>query len=1025
MISWVKRTLHRRSQRKRAANPRMSYARLTLESLEDRITPSSALTPPTILSPAAPVVVDQSAYTITGTLADPAKSGMMIYAFRDSNHNGVYDPFVDPVVAAAPVAFKGTSFAISVPLVKNAGNQFFIMLDQGNKISPAVTVPLITEDSTPPTVTAITRLGDPQTSASTVQFQVTFSKPVAGVAAADFQAVTSGSVVDTGISVSGSGAVYTVTVSGVSGTGTLGLNLIDNDMIHDLLTNPAQDHPLGGVGLGNGNFTGPTYLITSPGTDGLATVVLPAINLNLLGLQVQTSEIDISLSAQAGNGQLLGNLLTTAANLLNLQQASNALNQVLSSTVGLLNSSSLALALGKTSFATAPVATTQVLQLHVAPVQLDLLGTVVLTSPIDVNITAHSGPGLVLGNIVSDLANLFNNLPGQPLDIATLNQDLTNLLGEVNTALSGITAATVPTVQPAPGQVLSLTVPALNLNLLGLELQTTPITVNADAQQAPGNLLGNVLTSLLNTINATPDQVAQLNNTLNAVLAKVVGALNTATLTVPPALVSALPPALQTLLNPTLVAPAGSSAQVLDLVIASQNGTSPPVDVNLLGLNVTTSNIDARLSAVTGSGEVLGNLLYNVANLANPNGSAGLLTLLDALGSGNLSSTAGSAGGSLSGTTPAPQQLVQLQLKPLDLNLLGLEVHTDPITVTISAQGGDGQLLGNLLGALGTLVNFQGVGAALNNALATTVNLVNSASLALPAGSIATDTSGTVAASTTSVLDVTVAPVQLDLLGLLVTTSPIHLTLTAHSGTGLVLGNILTDLAHLFDNPPATLTVTDVNNALAQLLTELNTEIPGIAPAATPPVNLAPDQFLELTVPPLDVNLLGLVLQTAPITVNAFDQTGNGDMLGNLLNSLLHAIDATPGNLTILSQNLDALLAKVVGVLNAAQLTLPSSAIAALPGVVQTLLSPTLLAATPGATTPILNLAIATSGGTQPPVQADLLGLLVTTSNINAQLVAQTGNGEVLGNLLYNVANLLNPGSSSSLLLLLTELAAL
>jgi len=158
-------------------------------------------------------------------------------------------------------------------------------------------------------------------------------------------------------------------------------------------------------------------------------------------------------------------------------------------------------------------------------VNLDLLGAVVDTSPIDVSITAHSGQGQILGNIVTDLANLFNNLPNQPLNIDTLNQKLGNLLNLVNNALGGIPAATVPTVQPAAGQILNLTVPALNLNLLGLLVQTTPINVNADAEAGSGNLLGNVLTSLLGTLDATPDKVAQLNNTLNSVLAKVVGAL--------------------------------------------------------------------------------------------------------------------------------------------------------------------------------------------------------------------------------------------------------------------------------------------------------------------------------------------------------------------------------------------------------------------------------------------------------------------------------------------------------------------
>ena len=58
-------------------------------------------------------------------------------------------------------------------------------------------------------------------------------------------------------SVSGSGNAYTVTVSGVSGTGTLGLNLVDDDSILGMGGNP-----LGGIGAGNGNFTGQTYNVT-------------------------------------------------------------------------------------------------------------------------------------------------------------------------------------------------------------------------------------------------------------------------------------------------------------------------------------------------------------------------------------------------------------------------------------------------------------------------------------------------------------------------------------------------------------------------------------------------------------------------------------------------------------------------------------------------------------------------------------------------------------------------------------------
>lgn len=1246
MFRWVTSAKPGYAGKKAPARARDRFTRLALESLESRITPAATLTPPMILDPTAAVRVDQSAYVIRGSLSAAATSTTNVSAYRDSNLNGVFDAGSDALAASRNIARRGRAFSLPVSLAQNANNQFFVVLRQGSNTSPPVTVSPIIEDSRAPTVTGITRLGAQFTNATSVQFAVNFSEPVTGVDASDFRVVRSSSLSSTSLSVSGSGSSYVITVGGIGGTGNLGVNLLDNDSIRDILTKRTQSHPLGGRGRNNGNFTGQVYtiertppvvssitltgpaatnaievsylvtfsenvtgvdagdfalsasgvtgaavesvegtgstrtvvvstgtgdgtlrldlidddtitdiagnllggagtadgsftsalaytidktaplienivrdgevtavggtvsfevtfdeavtgvgpddflltasgmtgtaisgisgsganytvtvdtgagtgsvrldlldndsildlagnpiagvvdgafnsgqnfLIVSADTDSLATVVLPPLDLNLLGLRVQTSEIIVSISANADEGKLLGNLLTVASNLIDLQEAADALNEVLSTTVGLLNSSDLGIDLGGSTFDARPVATTDVLTLHVAPVQLDLLGALVNTSPIDVSITANSGPGLILGNIVYDLANLFNDLPGQELSIDLLNQELGDLLGLVNDALGLIPAAEVPTVLPDAGRILSLTVPALDLNLLGLSVVTTPITVNADAESADGKLLGNVLTSLLGTLDATPENIAQLNNTLNGVLARVVGVLNAADLIVSPSLVDALPPALQTLLSPVLVAPEGSSAPILDLVIASQDGTSPPVDVDLLGLVVTTSNINAHLAATTGEGLILGNLLYNVANLANPDGTGGLLALLNALGSGNLDSTAGSEGGSLSGVTPDPQQLLQIELDPLDLNLLGLAVTSDPIIVTISAQGGDAKLLGNLLGAVSTLVNFEGVESALNNALGTVVNLVNSTELSLPPELVGSGVFDTGTPSSTEVLDVFVAPVYLDLLGLVVTTSPIHLTITAHAGDGLVLGNVVAELAHLFDNPPPELTVDEVNNRLEQLLADLNAQIPGIPPADGPPVTLEPGQFLELTVAPIDLNLLGLLLQTSPITVNAFAETGDGNLLGNLLDSLLNTIDATPGNLTTLSENLNDVLAKVIGVLNAADLTLSQAAIDALPEVVQTLLSPVLISPTPGATTQILDLVIASPDNT-PPVRADLLGLVVTTSDIDAELSAQTGDGMILGNLLFNVSHLLDEGNAVSLLLLLTQLSTL
>ena len=84
-----------------------------------------------------------------------------------------------------------------------------------------------------------------------------FSESVTGVDTSDFALATTGAVTGAAITgVSGSGSQYTVTANTGTGSGTLGLNLVDNDSILDASTNP-----LGGTGAGNGNFTGQSYTI--------------------------------------------------------------------------------------------------------------------------------------------------------------------------------------------------------------------------------------------------------------------------------------------------------------------------------------------------------------------------------------------------------------------------------------------------------------------------------------------------------------------------------------------------------------------------------------------------------------------------------------------------------------------------------------------------------------------------------------------------------------------------------------------
>ncbi len=106
----------------------------------------------------------------------------------------------------------------------------------------------------PPSVLYISRDNPNPTNAQTVDFQVKFSTPVTGVDTGDFFVDSTGLSGASIVSVGGDTDKYIVTVDTGSGNGTVGLRLADNDSITD-----ADGNRLGGVGVGNGDFTSQTY----------------------------------------------------------------------------------------------------------------------------------------------------------------------------------------------------------------------------------------------------------------------------------------------------------------------------------------------------------------------------------------------------------------------------------------------------------------------------------------------------------------------------------------------------------------------------------------------------------------------------------------------------------------------------------------------------------------------------------------------------------------------------------------------
>ncbi|GAB4498922.1 MAG: hypothetical protein OHK003_12870 [Anaerolineales bacterium] len=107
-------------------------------------------------------------------------------------------------------------------------------------------------DRTAPIVSSIIPMS--QINASSVEYVVSFSEPVTGVDGADFflSTINRAAIVN----ISGSGSQYVVSVSIQPGSDSIRLDVNDNDSIMDAIGNP-----LGGAGVGNGNFIGSNFNI--------------------------------------------------------------------------------------------------------------------------------------------------------------------------------------------------------------------------------------------------------------------------------------------------------------------------------------------------------------------------------------------------------------------------------------------------------------------------------------------------------------------------------------------------------------------------------------------------------------------------------------------------------------------------------------------------------------------------------------------------------------------------------------------
>lgn len=175
-----------------------------------------------------------------------------------------------------------------------------------------------------------------------------------------------------------------------------------------------------------------------------------------------------------------------------------------------------------------------ILNLELGPIHLDLLGLIVDTSRICLDIEADPDGG-ILGSLLCGIANLLNG--GTPLGTI-----LDNLGGAVDTVLGALrnvfdsvfdqlTAANAlfgvsGTAGPSEGgfdrtcDILNLRIGPLHLDLLGLEIDLDncnngPVRLDITAEEGPGNLLGNLLCALAGLLDSPLTPVGRINALLN------------------------------------------------------------------------------------------------------------------------------------------------------------------------------------------------------------------------------------------------------------------------------------------------------------------------------------------------------------------------------------------------------------------------------------------------------------------------------------------------------------------------------
>ncbi|MDR0281234.1 MAG: DUF4347 domain-containing protein [Paucimonas sp.] len=209
------------------------------------------------------LVLDVGGVTRYATYLSGSGSGALVFQYvvqaGDNDANGI---------ALSSIDLRGEQ------LTDLAGNDIDLTLNGvGNMAGVRV-------DTTAPNALGIATIGAPLSNGSTLSYTVTFNEDVLGVDTTDFSLANTGSVLGSITGVTRVDArTYTVTVSNVSGDGTLGLNIQSGAQITDLAGNALSSGLTGDVYTVD--HSAPSAILVTPPSNGHTYVAGENIDISV------------------------------------------------------------------------------------------------------------------------------------------------------------------------------------------------------------------------------------------------------------------------------------------------------------------------------------------------------------------------------------------------------------------------------------------------------------------------------------------------------------------------------------------------------------------------------------------------------------------------------------------------------------------------------------------------------------------------------------------------------------------------